>query len=308
MYRSLPDSGPACDTHPAAPSRAHCADCDARVCTPCSLYVDLRLVCPRCHKRARLRGAVKRHGGRALVASAFVAAAALMMTRTFEQRADPYHWGRYAASIRALTAKVDAKACDGESLYALGSVMRDAGDLEGATSQLDLAVSICKLPTAVHRLSYELHMQQHQLAAANRDLTRLIALEPNVAKHYFDRGRINDATGEPELAVADYWSALRNDGNYPHAMERIIGIYDALRSARDCAHAEPAPRRDEERPPAPGRPQPGAALARACLALARLGNIGADELAQDGSRARSRDGTCGVARCPITPCTAHCPA
>lgn len=228
MYRSLPDSGPACDSHPAAPARAHCADCKARVCTPCSLYEGLRLVCPRCHKRARLRGAVKRHGGRALVASVFVAAAALMITRIAEHRRDPYGWGKYAGSIRALTAKVEAKACDGEALLALGSEMRDAGDLVGASSQLDMAVSICKLPVVVHQLSFELHLELHQLEAANRDLTRLLVLEPGLAKHHYDRGRVNDLIGEPRFAVMDYAAALELDPSYPHALERLAGIYHRI--------------------------------------------------------------------------------
>jgi tetratricopeptide (TPR) repeat protein len=244
MYRSPPSLGPSCDTHPAAEARARCSSCDAKICTPCSLYVDLRIVCPRCAKRSWRSGAVRKYGTRAAIAAAFIGAIGGLALQIGGRRADPFNWGSHASAIRKLRTRVDGHPCDAPALLAITDEYEQAYDPWSAIQTLRMATAVCPLDESVHQRELTLLMGQHQWRDAIRTATRLIAMQPEVADHYFARAYAEQMDAEPSLAADDYIETLRRDPSKRQAIDALewlyagIGDHDSVARIKQWARAQ----------------------------------------------------------------------
>jgi tetratricopeptide (TPR) repeat protein len=219
MYRTQPETGPACELHPAAPAVATCTTCTARICVPCTLHDGLSTVCPRCAKQSRRRSRMARIGTRALLA-VVVGGAYFATAHAIHQRRDyPMLWGLDTPQVRQLVDAHLQQPCDAGRLMRLASKLRDVGDLHGALEHISLARVACgTLGDEVDALSFELHRRVHDHRGALADLDRRIARDPQNFARRMDRAHVDLAAGEPQAAIADYMEALCTS----HADKRLV--------------------------------------------------------------------------------------
>jgi len=193
------------------------------MCTPCSSYVALRLVCPRCAKRSWRRSGLLRRGIKAAIASVFVGA--------IGATAGVYLTPSEAEVLSDLRARLDARPCDENTLLALVHRYERVNDASSARSVLDRSAASCQLTPRALAPLLRTQVEFYEMRAAITTATRLAELEPTNSMAFYLRAVAGRAIGDPVLAARDFGETLRRD---PFKDEARAALH-ALCSARDAS-------------------------------------------------------------------------
>lgn len=227
VYRSVPTEGPSCSKHPSAPSRGVCTGCGEHVCTPCSLYVDLQIVCPRCAKRAWRRRVLRSTGARAAVVAGMLGLGVTGAAVRARHHGDPVNWGAYTEKVHAAQTVLRARPCDVRAIGELVSALEGAGDPFTAKADLRTAEVVCKLPTAMLEHLLTLETDTRDFAAGIDTATALLAASPT-ARVYTRRADFLLTSGEPMRAARDYHRALTLNHDDERAFASLVGICESI--------------------------------------------------------------------------------
>lgn len=167
-------------------------------------------------------------------------------TRAIERdstRAEAYagrgqiYWSqnRHAAAVEDLSRALALDPDQPLAHFYRGASRMMLQDFEGGVEDMAAALASGDLPPEdalrAHRFRSVGLMNLERYDEAIDDLTQIIALQPDVAVNYFDRGQLYEATNQPERALADYEQALEHipedEAMYDQVQDRLRALQNA---------------------------------------------------------------------------------
>lgn len=108
-----------------------------------------------------------------------------------------------------------------------GIIRRQTGDVEGALTDLDKAVSLNPNDPTVYNNRAVARFDGGNSTGAIEDLNKAIALKSNYVEAYYNRGLVLEQQGKKAEAIADYRKAVSLNPNYAEAYYRLaLAGYD----------------------------------------------------------------------------------
>ena len=163
-----------------------------------------------------------------------------------------YHLGDLDKARDDMDAAIRLDATNGQAHNALGRLRIRQRDFARAAELLDIAARLLPGNWGVLRNRALAAIERRDVAAARRDITASLEISTAFAESFYVRGRVNEAEGQNNAAIADYELALiklslDGDGRLAqqHARDRIAVL-------RGGGAAAPAPPSGDLVPPIPG--------------------------------------------------------
>jgi tetratricopeptide (TPR) repeat protein len=153
-----------------------------------------------------------------------------------------YHLGDLDPARTDIEAAIRLDAKNGQAHNALGRVLLRQRDFVRAGEQFDTAARLLPGSWGVLRNRALAAIERNDVAAARRDIAASLDITTAFAESFYVRGRVNEAEGQRNAAIADYEQAqtkLSLDGDGRRAQQQARDRIAALRGAATTPPASP---------------------------------------------------------------------
>lgn len=202
-----------CAHHPKMTAEERCDRCDTPICSLCSTYDGLLVVCPECERRARRRrfalwGAVIVAISVALGGGVFYAYSSYQEHLERERIAEMFGKDGYFELVADLESRLDEEPCERRIMKELAETYMRVHKYEKAVARSHEFLAECPAYPRLRWLTYEANKKMERYDAAADEATALVEQYPNDKDFRWWRGFVYEKKGDWQSAARDYRQAI----------------------------------------------------------------------------------------------------